>query len=180
MIPYNFRIKRPFFLTNFFTRPSNIRLGEWRFLLLLVQRLLVSRHKNIFLAFLLTSSNFFFIGSDFINNVFLKNLIFSQEVCFICDFSNFTKRVFTVLDIPLFLKGTNHLIFFDYMTMNWQLLMESFFYSSQESCPLEIFDLSGQFNFLFPVKTFSFFFIGYGLFSGLSFISFLLLFGYYY
>jgi hypothetical protein len=155
MLSYDFKIKRPFFLSNFFTRPSNLRLGEWRFLLVLVQRLLVFRYKNIFLAYLLTSSNFFFLGSNFLNNIFLRNLIFMQEVCFIYDFSNFSKKLFNILSIPFYLKGSNSLIFFDYMTSNWQELFFSFYFSSKNICNLENFDIIGQLNFLFPVKSFS-------------------------
>lgn len=67
---------------------------------------------------------------------------------------NVSKKLFMFLEIPFFLKGINHLVFFDYISENWTPLFDFLSQDNLENnCVLEPFDLIGIFNFIFPFNS---------------------------
>lgn len=147
------KIKRPNYLSQQFSPIVTLRLGEWRYLLKLVQRNLVARHKETFLFYLWTSSLFFFFGSIKSCENVIKELTFKQEVSFLIDYSNFSKKIFTISKIPFFLKGGNSFLFFDYLSKSWSLLFTELISLSNSSTHLELFDLIQITNILLPFST---------------------------
>lgn len=150
----SFKIKRPNYLSQQFSPIVTLRLGEWRYLLKLVQRNLISRHKATFLFFLWTSSLIFFWGSLKFIEKFLIELSFKQEISLLLDFSNFSKQIFNICQIPFFLKGgQNSFIFFDYMTKSWIPVFEEFFRLEKILFNCEYFDFINLSSYIFPFSS---------------------------